>query len=398
MSHLWKKNEPARFWQCYPEIPQSQWLAAAREASPVLGCLDQHWNDFDTLLQLTLGEGQHGIHHWQLGWKKEFYYQVKPWLPRLFTRMLRQFQTHFAASRCLLDWPIEKRYVLFQWELIRCLLIQQDQLSLNFIHFWPHGKQFALVLTHDVETINGQRFVRTVVDLEESLGFRSSFNFVPERYELDHDLLFELRERGFEVGVHGLCHDGKLFSSQQVFEQRASRINHYMKQFQAAGFRSPLTMRQPEWMQALDIDYDLSFFDTDPYEPISGGTMSIWPFWLGRFVELPYTLVQDYTLIKVLKQLTPRIWLDKVDFIRRHFGMALINTHPDYLQEKTTWQVYHDFLLEMRKLESDWWHSLPKQVANWWRKRHSASVHALPIDSDLSSGQIMLTQNGIEIC
>ena len=31
-------------------------------------------------------------------------------------------------------------------------------------------------------------------------------------------------------------------------------------------------------MQALEIEYDLSFFDTDPCEPIPGGTMSIWPF------------------------------------------------------------------------------------------------------------------------
>lgn len=33
--------------------------------------------------------------------------------------------------------------------------------------------------------------------------------------------------------------------------------------------------RHPLWMQSLDIEYDLSFFDTDPYEPMAGGSMSM---------------------------------------------------------------------------------------------------------------------------
>ena len=113
--------------------------------------------------------------------------------------------------------------------------------------------------------------------------------------------------------------------------RRAKRINAHLKELDAVGFRSPLTMRNPEWMQALEIEYDLSFFDTDPYEPMPGGTMSIWPFILGHFVELPYTLMQDYTLTAVLGETTPRLWLQKVDFIERYHGMALVNTHPDYL-------------------------------------------------------------------
>ena len=77
-------------------------------------------------------------------------------------------------------------------------------------------------------------------------------------------------------------------------------------EFGAVGFRAPLTIRNPEWMQALNIEYDLSFFDTDPFEPIPGGTMSIWPFFTGHFVELPYTLVQDYTLVSVLGEDYPK--------------------------------------------------------------------------------------------
>ena len=213
--------------------------------------------------------------------------------------------------------------------------------------------------------------MRNVIDLEESFGFHSSFNFIPEKYQLDYKLMHEIRERGFDVGVHGLKHDGKLFNSHSEFMKRAVRINHYLAEFGATGFRSPLMMRNPEWMQALKIDYDLSFFDTDPYEPIPGGVMNIWPFFIGHFVELPYTLPQDSTIYLVFCENSPKIWLDKVDFIEQHHGMALVNTHPDYLREKNFWNIYGDFLQKMKD-RSGYWQPLPYQAAKWWRDRFEA--------------------------
>jgi len=224
------------------------------------------------------------------------------------------------------------------------------------------------VITHDVETAEGQAYVRTVADLDASYGYRSAFNFVLERYPLDYQLMADLRARCFEIGVHGLKHDGKLFNSHAEFMRRAARINYGLKDLSAFGFRSPLMLRNPEWMQALEVEYDLSFFDTDPYEPMPGGTMSIWPFMVGRFVELPYTLAQDHTLTAVLGETTPRLWLEKVDFIERYHGMALINAHPDYLSGAATRQVYTEFLAAMRA-RGGYWHALPRDVARWWRAR-----------------------------
>jgi hypothetical protein len=210
-----------------------------------------------------------------------------------------------------------------------------------------------------------------VAELEERLGFRSSFNFVAERYPLDRGLIRDLQSRGFEVGVHGLKHDGRLFSSRREFERRAAKINDHLRALGAVGFRSPLTHRNPEWMQSLDIEYDLSFFDTDPYEPLPGGTMSLWPFQLGRFLELPYTLVQDFTLTDVLRETTPALWLQKLEFLERFNGMALLNTHPDYLRSEGRFELYADFLQQIR-YRDNYWSALPRDVARWWRERAEA--------------------------
>jgi hypothetical protein len=155
--------------------------------------------------------------------------------------------------------------------------------------------------------------------------------------------------------------------------RRAERINTYLKELDAVGFRSPLTMRNPEWMQALEIEYDLSFFDTDPHEPMPGGTMSIWPFNLGHFVELPYTLMQDYTLTAVLGETTPQLWLQKAEFIERHHGMILLNAHPDYLSKPVNWKIYADFLQAIRH-RGGYWHALPRDTARWWRARAACTT------------------------
>jgi hypothetical protein len=177
-----------------------------------------------------------------------------------------------------------------------------------------------------------------------------------------------------------------LFSSRAKFEHCAEKINGYLRDLGAVGFRAPLTIRHPEWMQALNLDYDLSFFDSDPFEPIPGGTMSIWPFFLGHFVELPYTLVQDYTLTDVLKEQTPDLWLKKVEFIREHYGMALINSHPDYLKVPARFQIYSSFLQRVRE-NGGYWHALPRDVAHWWRERSTS-----PYNSEVSiqNGRIVL--------
>ena len=143
------------------------------------------------------------------------------------------------------------------------------------------------------------------------------------------ELRQELTADGFEVGVHGLNHDGKLYSSKAEFDRRAKRINRYLKEWNAVGFRSPAMHHNLEWLKALNIEYDASTFDTDPFEPQPDGVGTIFPFWVARddgtgYVELPYTLPQDFTLFVLMKERTIDIWKKKLDWIAEKGGMALI--------------------------------------------------------------------------
>ena len=270
---------------------------------------------------------------------------------------------------------------------------------------WPDGKEFAFVLTHDVESQQGLDQVTELAELEMEMGFRSSFNFVPEGvYSVPAELREWLTGNGFEVGVHDLNHDGHLFSSQEGYRRKAQRINNYLEKWNAVGFRSAYMLRNLEWLQDLDIAYDASTFDTDPFEPQPDGVNTIFPFWVPRrsesgdersatikghasslnsllstlnhsrsgYVELPYTLPQDSTLFLMLREKTVEIWKRKLDWIAGHGGMALVNIHPDYIRFGDTGtsaqtypvQFFIKLLRYVRQKHGDSvWHALPKEVA-----------------------------------
>jgi len=107
---------------------------------------------------------------------------------------------------------------------------------------------------------------RQLAELERDLGFRSSFNFIPEGdYRVSSELRAELTHQGFEVGVHDLRHDGRLYQSRRDFDQNARRINEYLDEWGAAGFRSGFMLHNLNWLHDLDIKYDMSTFDPDRF-------------------------------------------------------------------------------------------------------------------------------------
>jgi peptidoglycan/xylan/chitin deacetylase (PgdA/CDA1 family) len=246
---------------------------------------------------------------------------------------------------------------------------------------WPEDKKFALVLTHDVDTRAGYDKCLELAGLEESLGFRSVFNFVANEYEISPKLLEELKGRGFEVGSHGLFHNSFLYHSRDEFRKQVPRINRILKEWDAVGFRSPCMYHNLDWIHDLHIEYDASTFDMDPFEPQPDGMHTLFPIHVKNgitsrsYVELPYTLPQDFTLFVLMQNRTTEIWKKKLEWIVRNGGMALMITHPDYMcfgGKKPTYSeyevdLYREFLEHIKTVYRDrYWHVLPREIARFW--------------------------------
>ena len=244
---------------------------------------------------------------------------------------------------------------------------------------WPEGKKFALLLTHDIDTKEGHDNCHLLAEIEDRLGFRSSFNFVAEDYKISQKLLNDLRTKGFEIGQHGIHHKNH-FKSKHYFQKKVTKINHYLKEWNAVGFRSPSMYHNLDWLHVLNIEYDASTFDTDPFEPQPDGTGTIFPFWVSGnysqegYVELPYTLPQDFLLFILMQQKNIDIWKKKLNWIAESGGMALFITHPDYISfnnkshyEKYPVKYYEEFLTYIKtKYQGQYWHVLPKDMASFW--------------------------------
>jgi len=294
----------------------------------------------------------------------QVYYYLKPFLPRFMQLFLRRKLIYFQMLKHRNNWPINNS--------------DSDvyQKAIN----WPNNKKFALILTHDVETEKGYSNSLRLAIIEKKLGFKSSFNFVPERYTVSIDFLKQLTQMGFEVGVHGVKHDGKLYSSWTLFKARAIKINKYLKKWKAVGFRSPAMHHNLDWIHLLDIKYDSSTFDIDPFEPQSDGVKTIFPFCVYNsdrtkvYVEVPYTLPQDFTLFILMKNKDISIWKRKLNWIIQKSGMALLITHPDYMnfgdkkfeREEYPVQYYEQFLRYIKSTyRNQYWHVLPKEMAQY---------------------------------
>jgi hypothetical protein len=295
------------------------------------------------------------------------YYQIKPFLPRRLQILLRRIVVNAKRKKYCDSWSIPK------------VLYNPPEKFLG----WPAQKKFALVLTHDVETARGQEKCISLMQLEMQLGFRSSFNFVPERYKVSENLRKQLIEGGFEFGVHGLKHDGKLFRSASIFKNRAKRINQYLKEWGAVGFRAPSMHHNFEWIHLLNIEYDLSTFDTDPFEPQSDGCCSIFPYWVQSssnnhgYMEIPYTLPQDFTVFIIMKNDDLSIWYNKLDWLVRQGGMVLLNTHPDYMCFDYKYKRYDEYHVKQYQLfleyinktyPQQYWNALPKEISKFWKE------------------------------
>ncbi len=310
--------------------------------------------------------------------RNEIYYRLKPLIPAPLRRTVRQYMAARIRRRTHGIWPI----------------FPGSERAPEGWRGWWNGRQFAVVLTHDVERQGGLDKCRQLMQLEHEKGFRSSFNFVPEgSYYIPANLRQELADKGFEVGVHDLKHDGRLFQSRRAFSKKAEHINRYLKDWNASGFRSGFMLHNLDWLHDLDICYDMSTFDTDPFEPQPEGYGTIFPFWVNRppsrngpgaaangavggYVELPYTLPQDSTLFLLLGEKTPEIWLRKLDWIASNGGMVLVNVHPDYIDfdgskhKKSRYPatIISEFLDYLsRNYAGQFWNPTAGEVTAWYR-------------------------------
>jgi len=305
------------------------------------------------------------------------YYAIRPLLPLGLRKHLQRFALRDWRERVFPRWPVDTSVERIHESVMSLALKLCDGNGIPFIWFWPDGAPACAIVTHDVETAKGRNYSGALMDIDDAFGIKSSFQVVPEkRYKVPTEYLDRIRQRGFEVNVQDLNHDGLLYRSQEGFFRRAKEINRYVREFGAQGFRAAVLYRNPEWYDALDVSYDMSFPNVAHLEPQRGGCCTVFPYFIGKILELPVTLTQDYTLFHILGDYSTALWKEQIALILEKNGLISLVVHPDYTIPAKSKRTYCEVLEHLAQLRQERrvWVCLPRDVNAWWRARRNMKL------------------------
>jgi glycosyltransferase involved in cell wall biosynthesis len=300
------------------------------------------------------------------------YYFLRPLLSIDVRKRLQKFRLNGWRDLKFPRWPVDSTVDTLFEQLLSKSLQSDGNREIPFIWFWPDGASSCAIMTHDVETPSGKDFCPSLMDINDSFGIRASFQIVPERrYEVSAEFISSIRDRGYEVNIQDLNHDGRLFAKRQQFVERAEKINSYGKQYGAEGFRAAVLYRNQEWYDALDFAYDMSVPNVAHLDPQRGGCCTVMPYFIGDVLELPVTTTQDYSLFHIINDYSIGLWKQQIDLIMAKNGLISFIVHPDYVipnQARKTYEELIGYLANLRDKKHVWM-PLPGEVNRWWRQR-----------------------------
>jgi hypothetical protein len=305
------------------------------------------------------------------------YYCVRPLLPVGIRKHLQRRRLKGWDRIPFPHWPVDRTVNdLFEFMMVLSLKSQKSE-RIPFIWFWPDAAPSSAIMTHDVEMAGGRDLCSTLMDIDDAYGIKSCFEVVPEqRYDVPQAFLDSITKRGFEVAVHDLNHDGRLYKSLEIFKERVAKINSYGRRWRADGFRSAVLYRRQEWFGDLDFSYDMSVPNVAHLDPQRGGCCTVMPYFIGNLLELPVTATQDYTLFHILQDYTIDLWKTQIEHIMEKHGLLSFIVHPDYATTGPERKVYEALLSHLAELRETRgvWIATPGEVNRWWRQRAAMRI------------------------
>lgn len=308
---------------------------------------------------------------------RQLYYWLRPLTNQWLRKHLQKFYARNWRESTFPQWPVDTTVERICEKLMLIQMKAKGVRKVPFVWFWPRGAVGSVMMTHDVETEIGWDFCEELLAMDDRHGVKSTFQIVPEGcYAVRPEFLKAIRSRGFEVGVHDLNHDGRLFDDREEFLRRVKRINQYGVEFEARGFRGAVLYRKPEWYGALNFSFDMSIPNVAPLDPQRGGCCTVFPYFIGNIIELPLTTVQDYTLFHLLNRKSIDLWKEQIEHVLAKCGLVSFIVHPDYIQDPDTKAVYEKLLAHLTELKEQkhLWFALPSDIERWWRARSRMAI------------------------
>lgn len=276
-------------------------------------------------------------------------------------------------------WPADPAIEWLRWAMLQAAGSQGEDRPP--VALWPHGKSWALVVTHGLAPGREETSVRAVSDLDLKLGIRSCWYVAAGLLRSRPELAQGLREHGWEVGL--LATDSELHAAgggPEGAERWLAGCQELVELHRLSGLRVA-TLARPAPLPASvarAFEYDCSVPDVEVATLTAPllGSGSVFPFTSANgSLSLPITLPGPRRLAILGHPARDAlgIWREKVDFIRRVGGLALLATDLEpRLGGSGDWLSVMAELLEPLVSAPDVWLATPAEVARWWGRRGGA--------------------------
>lgn len=190
-----------------------------------------------------------------------------------------------------------------------------------------------VMVTHDIDTAEGEGNLPLFLEIEEAVGARSTNFVVPFKWELNHGLLARVREAGHEIGVHGFDHGNQTpYLQREMMVQRFDQTIPFIERYQCRGYRAPTLLRTRELLSELAtrFDYDSSIPTSGGLFPTpNNGCATARPFRVEGIWEIPLSMPRDAGLMFLGYKLVDieHCMLESARLIRASGGIVVLLTH-----------------------------------------------------------------------
>jgi len=334
-----------------------------------------------------------------------------------------------AYKENFLNRPIVNEYAELLWNWIHELMPGLERKSL-----WPQGKDFAVCLTHDVDSLKrysalppaisiGSAVVRQknpklalntasdyfgclvhlkkdpfdtfdyMLNLERQYGFSSSFCFMSGgdskfdgRYSITkpkvNSLIQKIQSKGCEVGLHGSYKSyndsEKLASEKKVLDKVVANKSYGCRQHYLR-FKVPETWRIQE-RAGLLYDATLTFADHAgfrcgiclPFKPFDILENRELDMW-----ELPLTVMEGSLQNPNYQNLPPEEAYGEIikliEVIKRYRGVFVLLWHNSSFDPLSRWAGWKEVYEKVMKYisEQNAWVTDGREIMLWWKQREA---------------------------
>lgn len=320
--------------------------------------------------------------------QKKFSYLNIPYIS--FVYDLTSAEIHFFLYRMisyyskLKNWNIRLPYLEWPTDLSLFTLLEllkQCDISSDMFNIytgpWPSNSKSVVCLSHDVDDFDGYKNMDRLLNIERQFNFRATYNIPGARYPVNIDYLYSLEQEGFEFGIHGYKHQGKIpfMSEKEIVERMRKSIDRF-EGIRIRGYRSPALRRTVTLLKVLEkfFNYDSSVPDTENF--VLGhnfnGCSIPYPFFVRKMLEIPITVPQDGVLLML--GYSPdeilSLWKKKVTLLKQLGALIVINTHPDPIfSGNSRMEKIYRKLLEFIALDSELYVTTLGSLDKWVRNK-----------------------------